>query len=206
MKLGELHKALGVSGKSFNSFMSSGASKVSESDTYPAAFRFFQKREEKGIKIPTKKAKKGEEPNYDFSDIHLEGEQEVAVPVHDTCDEVRKKINAHMKEPGRTKAAFLRDIAKTYPEEKSILTKSLNDFLNKKGPLKGNTSAVYYAAYVFFEKMRLKNNKPKSKHRQEVEKRHPNGIPTDRPLDRILCMAGEIPTIDQYGDLHIHKR
>jgi hypothetical protein len=205
MKLGELHNALGVSGKSFNAFMEQNGQKGSGSATYPAAFRFFQKREAKGIKIPTKKAKKGEAKDFDFSEIHLDGEADVKVPIFDSCDEVRKKINAHMKEPGLTKASFLRDIAKTYPEEKTIQTKSLNDFLNKKGALEGNTSMIYYAAYVFFEKMRIQQGKPKSKHRQEMEKRHPEGVFTDRPLNRIWCQQGERPTIDQYGDVHIRR-
>lgn len=38
-----------------------------------------------------------------------------------------------------------------------------------KGPDTGNTSCVFYAAYVFFEKLRIVESKPKSKHREEME-------------------------------------
>lgn len=33
----------------------------------------------------------------------------------------------------------------------------------------GNTSAAFYRAYVFFEKMRVKEKKPKSQHRLGME-------------------------------------
>lgn len=42
-------------------------------------------------------------------------------------------------------------------------------FRGKKGPDAGNTSSVFYGAYVFFEKMRIKQNKPKSEKRKEME-------------------------------------
>lgn len=38
-----------------------------------------------------------------------------------------------------------------------------------KGADTGNTSCVFYAAYVFFEKLRVQEGKPKSKHREEME-------------------------------------
>ncbi|KAL1304694.1 hypothetical protein AAFC00_003646 [Neodothiora populina] len=46
---------------------------------------------------------------------------------------------------------------------------SLNRFREAKGPDGGNTNSVFYAACVFFEKIRVKEGKPKSKHRQEME-------------------------------------
>ena len=110
-----------------------------------------------------------EEKKNDVSDIHLDGESEVDVPVYDTCDEARKKINAYLREPDVTQAGFLHKIAKTYPDGKKIQSKALNDFLNKKGPNAGNTSSVFYASYVFFEKMRLRDGKPKSKFQGEME-------------------------------------
>ncbi|KAG9235694.1 hypothetical protein BJ875DRAFT_373718 [Amylocarpus encephaloides] len=204
MKLGELQKALGVSGQSFNTFLGqTGPHKGAGTATYPAAFRFFQKRKERGIKEPVKRVKKGEEKKNDFSDIHLEGEAEVAVKVFDSCDEVRKKINAYIKEPNVTRAQFLRDIAKTYPEKKRLQSKVLNDFLGKKGASAGNTSAIFYSSYVFFEKMRIHQGKPKSAHHVEMEKRHPQGFETKRRMDGpIFCMVGDRPYEDKYGNIH----
>ena len=34
-------------------------------------------------------------------------------------------------------------------------------FMRKKGPAAGNTSMAFYASYVFFEKMRIRDGKPK---------------------------------------------
>jgi len=117
-----------------------------------------------------KKVKKGEEKKYDVSGITLEGEAEVKVPVYDNCDEIRRKVKAYLREPGVTQAGFLREIAKTYLDGRKIQSKVLNDFLTKKGPGAGNRSAVYYSSYVFFEKIRVRDDKPKSKHRMDMER------------------------------------
>ncbi len=85
------------------------------SDTYPAAFAFFKKRELMGMKFPKKRVKKEDEEKlqqkHDLSGIELETKSDGMVPVYDTCDEVRKKINAYLKQPAMTQAAFLRAIA-----------------------------------------------------------------------------------------------
>jgi hypothetical protein len=63
----------------------------------------------------------------------------------------------------------LREIAKTYGPEKKIQSKVLNEFLGKRGPGAGNTSSVYYGSYVFFEKVRVRDGKAKTKVRMEME-------------------------------------
>lgn len=139
---------------------------------------------------------------FDVSAIKLDGESTISVPIYDSCDEVRKKIRAYLREPGVTQAAFLREIAKTYPEEKKIQSKVLNDFLGKKGPSAGNTSSTYYAAYVFFEKLRIRDGKPKSKHREEMEKQWASegGVDTKTPSSRgYFCFGDERPVEDKYG-------
>jgi hypothetical protein len=95
---------------------------------------------------------------------------------------------------------------KTYSDGKNIQSKVLRDFLDKKGASAGNTSSAFYASYVFFEKMRLKDGKGKSKHRLEMEKRNPGGFDTDRRRDRIWCMEGNIPVADAYGGYTFAKR
>jgi hypothetical protein len=206
MKVGEFQKALGVSSNAYSRFMGqNGRDKGSGCDTYIEAFKFFKKRELQGIKAPKKKVKKAEETvKNDVSDIHLDGEAGLNVPVYDTCDEIRKKISAYLREPGVTQAGFLREIAKTYPDGKKIQSKVLNDFLGKRGARAGNTSSVFYSSYVFFEKMRIRDGKPKSKHRQEMEKQHPGGFDVKNRWDgRVLCRIGEHPWEDKYGKLHI---
>ncbi len=183
-----------------------GRDKGSGCDTYVQAFKFFKKRELQGIKAPKKKVKKSEAiVKNDVSGIHLDGEAEVNVPVFDSCDEVRKKISAYLREPGVTQAGFLREIAKTYPEGKKIQSKVLNDFLGKRGASAGNTSSVFYSSYVFFEKMRIRDGKPKSKHRQEMEKQHPGGFDVKHRSDgRVWCFGNQRPVEDKYGKIHIY--
>lgn len=91
----------------------------------------------------------------------------------DTCDDIRRKISAHMQKSGVTQAQFLRDVAAQYTlKPRSIQSKQLNDFRSKKGPEAGNTSAVFYGSYVLFEMMRLKEGKPKSAARVRNEEMH----------------------------------
>ncbi|KAM7194185.1 hypothetical protein V8F20_008105 [Naviculisporaceae sp. PSN 640] len=97
------------------------------------------------------------------------------VPVFDTCDTIRRKIRSMLSsahDPPITQAAFLRAIVKaTYGPDstKTIQSATLSSFMKKKGALAGNTSTVYYAAYCFFEKLRVKQKKPKSKDREMME-------------------------------------
>lgn len=183
-----------------------GPDKGSGSDVYYAAFKFFKRRELQGIKVPKKRVRPAEEATKsDVSRIHLEGEEDQSIPVYDSCDEIRKKISAYLREPGVTQAGFLREIAKAYPEGKKIQSKVLNDFLGKRGATSGNTSSVFYGSYVFFEKMRIRDKKPKSKHREQMEKEYPReGMETKRRLDGgIWCMKGERPYEDKFGKIHI---
>jgi hypothetical protein len=179
MKKGEFSTAIGVSATSLNNFLAqNGTMKGAESFTYGNAWEFFKKREMAGIKAP-KKAKaatasssastSSAAPITDISNISLDGEESSSVQVYDSCDEIRKKINAHLVKPGITQAAFCRDLAAQLHTGTKIQSKQLTDFRSKKGPRMGNTSSVFYAAYIYFEKVRLAENKPKSKHRKEME-------------------------------------
>lgn len=119
----------------------------------------------------------------DISDIHLEGEETDSVPVYDTCDEIRRKINVHLKRPGVTQAQFGRDVlAQLHVNKPSqIQGTQIARFRNMKGSNAGAKSNVFYGAYVFFEKLRIKEGKPKTAHRLEMEKQWPNGF--DREHD-----------------------
>jgi len=209
MKVTEFQRVLGVNSNAYGRFMGyTGKDKGSASNTYVEAYKFFKKRELQGIKVPKKKAKTAEEDaKSDVSAITLEGEATNEVLVFDTCDEVRKKIRAYLAQPGVTQAAFLREIAKTYGDGRKIQSKVLNDFLGKRGASAGNTSSVFYSSYVFFEKLRIKDGKPKSKHRQEMEKQYAGeGFDTKSRNDRgFYCFVGETPVEDKYGKIHFLK-
>lgn len=181
---------------------------------YENAWSWFKQREVAGLKMPdvkrqaaeakaaakaagdagpaAKKTKTGTATAAastldQLKDISLWGEETDSVQVFDSADEIRKKINAHLKTPGPTQAQFCRDLCAQLraPTCKAIQTKQLTDFRSKKGPLSGITSSVFYSAYVLFEKTRLANGKPKSKHRLDMEKAHPGGL--DRSRDGNHC-------------------
>lgn len=80
----------------------------------------------------------------------------------------------------------------------------MNAFLKQKGPLAGNTNATYYAAYVFFEKLRIKQKKPKSEDREIMEELHPNGVDTKVQFGKASYVGATNTTlrIDKYGKLH----
>ncbi|KAK8075895.1 hypothetical protein PG994_003167 [Apiospora phragmitis] len=115
----------------------------------------------------------------DISGIHLPGEDTDEVPVYETCDVVRRKIDDHIFHHRVTQAQFCRNIhaqLKSPTRCKAIQPKPLSDFRHKKGSNAGATSSVFYAANVYFEKIRLAQGKPKTHHRLEMEKRWPDGF------------------------------
>lgn len=71
----------------------------------------------------TKKAQTSS-AGVDISAIHLDGEEDDRVPIFDSCDEVRRKINAHLKKPGVTQAQFCRDIWARMPPPRRSETPS----------------------------------------------------------------------------------
>ncbi|OJJ58818.1 hypothetical protein ASPSYDRAFT_31454 [Aspergillus sydowii CBS 593.65] len=205
MKVSEFQDAIGVSGKSYYAFMKQhGTWEGSESHTFIHAHRFLMKRELLGLdkkgkgkqkgkckdpegKEPAKKKSKAEAASgkkakeavfaakYDVSSVSLPGEAQGEVPVYDTCDEIRKKIKAVLRDPNMTRAAFCREISKTWPDraanlkENALQGTSLGSFLSKKGSREGRTSLIFYASYVFFEKLRIRDGKPKTQFREEME-------------------------------------
>jgi len=58
MKVGEFCDAIGVSQHSYSNFLGrSGTRKGEGSECYPAAYRSFKEREERGKKMPVKRRK-----------------------------------------------------------------------------------------------------------------------------------------------------
>lgn len=142
-------------------------------------------------------------PALDVSGITLDGEADQSVKVFDTCDKVRRKINRFLADHDNvTASAFCREIAKALPNDRKVQSKQLNDFLAKKGPTAGNTSCVYYTAYVFFEKRRIKDRRPKDQTRTKMEEIHPDGMNTTELLNYVTVFRGEEPVMDEYGRVH----
>ncbi|KAJ7837264.1 hypothetical protein B0H14DRAFT_3460323 [Mycena olivaceomarginata] len=111
----------------------------------------------KSAKKPKKTATGGgDDGGKDLFSIALPGDEDSTVEIYDSCDELRRKINALLRTGTITKAGFMRDIARAaYTDAPNIQSKQLTDFLTKKGATSGSTSRVCYASYVYFEKKRI---------------------------------------------------
>lgn len=217
MKVGQFRDAINVTSGSYLRFMGqSGRDKGMGSDTFDKAWAFFKKRELAGKPMPKKKAKTAANKDagikkpgcetaggHDLSGIHLDGEENDNVAVHDSCDEIRKKINVHLRKEGIVTAAFLRDLQAQYHTSKApskIQNSQLSRFRGNKGADAGNTSCIYYASYCFFEKLRIAEGKKKSAHRVDMEKIWGrNGMDKDRIRNHYWCPAGKVPVQDKYG-------
>ena len=176
---------LGVSTTAYRNFMKQhGADKGKNSETYKKGLEFFSQRRgqlPKTPKVAALKAHMGRvraarEARADtiaaFANIELDGEAEDAVEIYDSCDEIRRKIRAHLGKPGVTQPQFLRDLRAQFhgPRRPTTLSNmQLNNFRDQEGPVTGNTSGIYYAAYVFFEKERLYMGRGKTEHRLDME-------------------------------------
>jgi hypothetical protein len=60
---------------------------------------------------------------------------------------------------------------------------------------------------VYFEKLRIKEGKPKGKKRLEMEETHgaKGGLDTEHLMNRFWCAPGERPEIDSMGRLQIFR-
>ncbi|EXL92856.1 hypothetical protein FOIG_14031 [Fusarium odoratissimum NRRL 54006] len=124
----EFCRATGTNSKSLDKFLKQkDPFGGSNSAVWRNAYVWFQQRKVMGLKMPDAKKRQLEESKKDtvdgtpsnaaatkalpdISEIHLEGEETDVVPIYDGCDEIRRKINAHMKVTSVTQAQFCRDI------------------------------------------------------------------------------------------------
>jgi hypothetical protein len=205
MKVTHFQRECGINANSYGRFMKlKGPYRGADNQTYEAAFIFFKKRELAGVKAPKKKKVASEDKDkFDVSDpsLYLDGEEDGEVEVYDTCDVIRRKINAHLRESGVTKAGFCRAMGKMMPDGKPITPITMDRFLEKKGSLEGNSTKVFYAAYCFFEKLRIKQKKPKTKFREEMEEIWEDRGGFDLELHRggFIVPAGTSVFHDEYG-------
>jgi len=107
-----------------------------------------------------------------WQDIKIPGEDEGGVPVYDDCGEVRRKIRLLQKTPGWKVTHWLRDIG-------GINSNSFSRFMREKGKTDGASNGTYYAAYVYFEKVRILEGKKKTASRINNEGNQPNGFPLE---------------------------
>ncbi|KAF2766131.1 hypothetical protein EJ03DRAFT_278706, partial [Teratosphaeria nubilosa] len=90
------------------------------------------------------------------------------VPIFDTCDDIRKKITEHLKHPSVTKAGLSREFSELLPKS-NVTPKNLDALLKMKGLQAGGHNDAFYAGYVFFEKIRVREGRKKSAKRLKME-------------------------------------
>lgn len=77
----------------------------------------------------------------------------------ETCDVIRNRIDCFLAQyPEISKAAFLRVLAAqihTAGKHVNFQGKQLTDFMALEGADRGASGKVFYAAYCFFEKLRV---------------------------------------------------
>lgn len=57
-----------------------------------------------------------EKDKPDLKSVHLDGEDNLKVPIYDTCDDVRRNIEAHLRKTSKaTKAGFARELNDILP-------------------------------------------------------------------------------------------
>ncbi|PWY62629.1 hypothetical protein BO83DRAFT_403725 [Aspergillus eucalypticola CBS 122712] len=220
MSASEFQRAINVSPRSYSEFLSQEGVKGARSATYKNALKFFNGRSGGIVPLAAtqpaataagsapKRAKKNQPASpaaVDLSDVQLVGDEDGSVQVFETCDVVRRKIRAHLRKTGVTHAGFMREAAKAaYPQgTKRLNANSFGEFLKKKGPTAGSSGSVFYASYVYFEKLRIKNGKPKDAFRLEMEKLWPNGFELENAANRRMwCGPNVRPWVDKYGMVH----
>ncbi|KAM7221820.1 hypothetical protein V8F06_002813 [Rhypophila decipiens] len=124
-------------------------------------------------------------------DLDEEGE----VRVFDTCDAIRRKIRT-----------FLTKHESEGPRRK-IQHAQLTTFMDQRGTMTGNTTGVYYAAYVFFEKLRIKERKNKSADREVVESYHVDGLDRSLAPENVYYLVSNDArgiTMDKYGRPNVY--
>jgi hypothetical protein len=218
MTASEFQKAIKVNANSYNEFMTEGEvyDILSTSIlTYTSALAFFQKREKHELKAlstshPQKKTKvsnkapgKAGNPKFDVSEIHLDGEEKCEVEVFETCDSLRRMVAAHLRKDGVIQAEFLREVSKQFGNNpKKLQAKQLQTFQSYKGPHTGAAGAFFYGAYVYLEKLRIKDKKPKSAFRQNMEVEWDSGFPRDGNKSYLIT-AGSRVCEDKFGKVRI---
>ena len=199
------------------------------SDAFMGAVIFFKKRQIAGIGMPRKKktkidapsdsksetdatkksTKKDSKEDLDVSDIKLDGQDNDSVPIYDTPDDVRSKINAHLRNSSGTQASLVRGLKAQFanPPSQGLSPAALKTFLSASGHGHGKSSPIAYAAYMYFEKLRIKNGKAKSKKRQEMEKVWgKGGMDLFKDVGKPITMRiDDVMWSSQYGEVEIGR-
>jgi hypothetical protein len=115
-----------------------------------------------------------------YLDLILPGEADQAVPVYDSCSQIRTKIKnlleKHKDKPENAQPGAVQKngkpkpwTAKAFCETIGVSARSYQNFMKKSGHMGGAENHTYYGAYVFFEKKRVWEGGKKSAARVKME-------------------------------------
>ncbi|KAH9835675.1 uncharacterized protein C8Q71DRAFT_858533 [Rhodofomes roseus] len=90
-------------------------------------------------------------------------------PKRDDCDDIRRKIRKLQRSQGFRITYWLRNIG-------GVKYNSWSRFMKAEGPSAGAENNIYYAAYVYFEKVRIAEGKKKPTKREQNELAYPQGF------------------------------
>jgi hypothetical protein len=190
-----------------------GPWKGEKGDTFPSALWYLQLREREGVALPKKSATRKKKVKEEKV-VELEREKTDNVPVFDTCDEVRRKINVYLRQSGNSQGSLRTILSSQFQHTPRTITVSqLEQFRNARGPNVGNTNLVFYSAYVFFEKQRLCSKKQKSKMREKMEEIYGEvgGVNVKIPTDKYGAWIGAqekgaYVRLDKFGLVNVYPR
>ncbi len=129
-------------------------------------------------KKSTSKAAEAEALLKSIAEVPLENHR-----VFDDCDDIRAKIATFVHNTGTVSMAKFADAVDATP-------RSVNLFMAKKGYNEGAGSKIYINSYIFFEKLRLMKNEPKSNKRIKNEQKNPNGFDLIDPPRYVWTFKG----------------
>ena len=150
-------------------------------------------------------SKHGKDKNnlVDVSSMWLDREEDEEVPIYATATDIRRELTALLQTPGVSAAGLCRTLSAV--SGTSVSAGRLNTFRNKgkKGggsaSVDGADSPVFYAAYVYLEKVRVLTGGKKSKHRLEMEEAWGEDGMCRRGLQTYIIMAGQSLEYDRLG-------
>ena len=164
---------------------------------------------------PVKKRGVSEHPKdknnlIDVSSIHLDDEEYEEVPIYPTATDIRCELIALITSPGVSTAGLCRTLS--VASGVSVSAQTLNTF-RKKGKKGGNTasvdgadSPVFYATYVYLEKVRVLIGGKKSKHRLDMEEAWGEDGMCRRGLKTYVIRAGDSLEYDRLGRMVLGGR
>ena len=137
----------------------------------------------------------------DVSSVYLDDEEYEEVPIYATATDIRRELTTLLQTPGVSTAGLCRTLSAA--SGVNISAQRLNTFRNKgkKGAatVDGTDSPVFYAAYVYVEKVRVLTGGKKSKHRLEMEEAWGDDGMSREGLQKYVSLAHSTFDYDRLG-------